>query len=365
MEDFKIMNIKPLKIGEFICKLPIIQGGMGIGVSMSNLASSVTNAGGIGVISAAQCGYKEKDFETNNLAANLRALKKEIIAAKDKCNNGILGVNIMVATNFYEEHVKTAIEAGIDLIISGAGLPTALPKIVKGSNVKIAPIVSSLKAAKVILKLWDKHDNVTADMVIIEGPKAGGHLGFKEDSLEIENKNFDNTILDIISEVKFYSEKYSKHIPVIVAGGVFNGFDIAKYLKLGADGVQMATRFVATHECDASIEFKNAYINAQSKDVVIVKSPVGMPGRAILNDSVRKTQVGNIKVTKCYNCLAPCNPASTPYCISKALINAVSGNVEEGLIFCGENASRINKICSVEELMNELKEEILMAEINQ
>lgn len=361
MEDLKIMIIKPLKIGNLICSLPIIQGGMGIGVSLSNLASSVTKAGGIGVISAAQCGYREEDFETNNLSANLRALKKEILSAKEKCHNGILGVNIMVATNFYEDHVKASIEAGIDLIISGAGLPTALPKLVKGSGVKIAPIVSSLKAAKVILKLWDKHDNVTADMVIIEGPKAGGHLGFKEDSLQIESKNFDDTVLDIISEVKIYSEKYSKHIPVIVAGGVFNGFDIAKYLKLGADGVQMATRFVATNECDASIEFKKAYINADSKDVGIVKSPVGMPGRAILNDFVRKTKMGNIKVTKCYNCLAPCNPATTPYCISKALINAVSGNIEEGLIFCGENASRINKISSVSEIMNELKEEIISA----
>ena len=267
----------------------------------------------------------------------------------------------MVATRAYAEHVKTAIEAGIDIIISGAGLPTMLPKLVADSKVKIAPIVSSLKGTKVLLKLWDKHDNVTADMVVIEGPKAGGHLGFHADKLEIEIDNFDKTVTDIIEEVQKYSTKYNKNIPVIVAGGVFDGNDIAKYLNLGANGVQMATRFVATEECDAATEFKEAYINAKKEDVVIVKSPVGMPGRAILNPFVNRTKEGPIKVTKCYNCLIPCNPADTPYCISKALINAVKGNIREGLVFCGENASRINEITTVDSLMNELKSEIINA----
>lgn len=355
------MNIKSLKIGELVAPLPIIQGGMGVGVSLSKLASAVTNAGGIGVISAAQIGFREKDFETNTLQCNLKALKEEIRLAKEKCHNGILGVNIMVATKEYAAHVKTAIESGIDIIISGAGLPTSLPKITKGSKVKIAPIVSSLKAAKVLLKLWDKHDNVTADMVVVEGPKAGGHLGFAVDKLDLEIENFDKTITDIIEEVKIYEEKYSKEIPVIVAGGVFYGKDIAKYLNLGAKGVQMATRFVATEECDASLEFKKAYINASKDDVTIVKSPVGMPGRAILNPFVKRTKLEQIKVTKCYRCLTPCNPANTPYCISKALINAVNGNVDEGLIFCGENASRIDRISTVKEIMDELKEDILKA----
>ena len=267
----------------------------------------------------------------------------------------------MVATSNYEEHIKVAIEAGVDLIISGAGLPTMLPKIVKGSSVKIAPIVSSLKAAKVILKLWDKHDNIAPDLVVIEGPKAGGHLGFKVEELEDENLDFDKIVTDIIDETKKYAEKYNKEIPVVVAGGVFDGYDIAKYLKLGANGVQMATRFVVTEECDASQAFKDAYLNCSKDDVQIVKSPVGMPGRAIRNPFVKRTLTEKEKITHCYNCLTPCNPANTPYCISKALINAVNGNVDEGLIFCGENASRLTKMTTVKELMDELVSEIKKA----
>lgn len=352
------MNFNSLKIGNLTAPIPIIQGGMGIGVSSSNLASAVANAGGIGIISAAQLGYEEDDFIKNTLESNLRALKKHITLAKSKAPNGIIGINAMVASNNYVEHIKAAIEAGVDLIISGAGLPTMLPKIVKDSAVKIAPIVSSLKAAKVILKLWDKHDNIAPDFLIIEGPKAGGHLGFKIEELQDENLDFDKTIVDIIKEKKIYEEKYDKNIPVIVAGGVFDGFDIAKYLRLGADGVQMATRFVVTQECDASQAFKDAYINASKDDISIVKSPVGMPGRAIKNKFVEKTLNYREKISHCYNCLTPCNPAITPYCISKALINAVKGNIDDGLIFCGENASRLTKMTTVKELMNELVSEL-------
>lgn len=352
------MNLTPLKIGNLVARLPIIQGGMGVGVSLSGLASAVTNAGGIGIISSAQIGFKENDFDKNPLEANLRALKKHIKLAKEKCNNGIIGVNVMVATKEYAEYIKTAVESGIDLIISGAGMPTMLPKLTKGYNVKIAPIVSSLKAAKVILKLWDKHDNVTPDMIVVEGPKAGGHLGFKKDEIETANESFDNTIVDIVNHVKEYEEKYEKKIPVIVAGGIFDGSDIAKYLNLGASGVQMATRFVATHECDASLEFKKAYVNAGKDEVGIVSSPVGMPGRAILNPFVNKTKEGPIKVDKCFRCLTPCDPKTTPYCITKALINSVNGDIDNGLIFCGENVSKIKEITSVKSLMTELENEI-------
>ena len=355
------MNFNSLKIGNLIAPIPVIQGGMGIGVSSSNLASAVANAGGIGIISAAQLGYTEDDFIKNPLEANLRALKKHITLAKAKAPNGIIGINVMVATNFYEEHIKVAIEAGIDLIISGAGLPTMLPKIVQGTSVKIAPIVSSLKATKVILKLWDKHNNIAPDLIVIEGPKAGGHLGFKLEELEDENFDFDKTVVDIIDETKKYAEKYNKEIPVVVAGGVFDGYDIAKYLNLGASGVQMATRFVVTEECDASQAFKDAYLNCSKDDVQIVKSPVGMPGRAIRNPFVTRTLIEREKITHCYNCLTPCNPANTPYCISKALINAVNGNVDDGLLFCGENASRLTKMTTVKELMDELVSEIKKA----
>lgn len=352
------MNIKPLKIGNLTSRLPIIQGGMGVGVSLSNLASAVTNAGGIGIISSAQIGFKEDDFETNPLEANLRALKKHIKLAKEKCNNGIIGVNVMVATNEYAKYIKTAIESGIDLIISGAGMPTMLPKLAKGSKVKLAPIVSSLKGTKVILKLWDRHDKTTPDMIVVEGPKAGGHLGFKKENLQEACKNFDTEIVEIINHVKEYEEKYNKEIPVVAAGGIFSGEDIAKYLSLGASGVQMATRFVATEECDASKAFKDSYVNATADNVGIVKSPVGMPGRAILNPFIKKTLEGNIKVSKCFNCLIPCNPSNTPYCITEALINAVKGDLDNGLIFCGENVSKIKEITTVKNLMVELENEI-------
>ncbi|MGL4665948.1 MAG: NAD(P)H-dependent flavin oxidoreductase [Clostridium butyricum] len=352
------MKFNSLKIGNLNAEVPIIQGGMGIGVSSSKLAAAVANSGGIGIISAAQLGYNEPDFEKNPLESNLRSLKKHIALAKSKAPNGIIGINAMVATNNYEEHIKAALDAGVDLIISGAGLPTMLPKIVKGHDVKIAPIVSSLKAAKVILKLWDKHDNVAPDLVVIEGPKAGGHLGFKLDELNDEDFDFDKTVIDVIDEVRKYEEKYDKKIPVVVGGGVFDGNDIAHYLKLGASGVQMATRFVVTEECDASQEFKNAYLNCNKDNIQIVKSPVGMPGRALRNEFVKKSSLGPEKITHCYNCLTPCNPANTPYCISKALINAVKGDIDQGLIFCGENAYRLNKMTTVKDLIDELITEL-------
>lgn len=355
------MDIKPLIIGDLVARLPIIQGGMGIGVSLSSLAGAVASAGGVGVISAAQPGYLEDDFETNTLEANIRALKKHIGLAKEKAKNGIIGVNIMVAMNNYAEHVKATIEGGADLIISGAGMPTNLPALTKGSKIKIAPIVSSLKGTKVLLKLWDRHHNTTADLVIVEGPKAGGHLGFHKENLEVEMENFDSSISHIVEEVKTYEEKYNKSIPVVVAGGIFDGNDIAKYINLGASGVQMATRFVTTHECDAHENFKMAYLNCDKSDIEIVKSPVGMPGRAITNKFVNKCKEDKIKVSKCYNCLIPCNPAHTPYCISTALINSVKGDVENGLIFCGHNAYKTTELVSVQELMNTLESELLKA----
>lgn len=352
------MELKPLVIGDLVAKIPIIQGGMGVGVSASSLAGHVAKEGAIGIISTAQIGYMEEDFETNPLQANLRAVKKHIERAREIAPKGIIGVNVMVATKYYEEYVKEALKCGIDLIISGAGLPTALPKLAKGFKTKLAPIVSTPKSASVILKLWDRKHNITPDLLVIEGPKAGGHLGYhKEDVANISDSDFEKDVVDIIAITKEYEEKYSKKIPVVVAGGVYTGADIAKYIALGCSGVQMATRFVATHECDADIKFKQAYVNSTQDTIGIVKSPVGMPGRAVLNKFVDKMSKENEKVTKCYNCLTPCNPATTPYCITKALINAVKGDVDNGLIFCGSNAYRIDKIVSVKELLDELVEE--------
>lgn len=351
--------MKELVIGNLIAKMPVIQGGMGIGISRSSLASAVSNAGGIGIISGVNIGYDEDDFENNTLEANLRALKKHLIIAKEKSNNGIIGVNLMVAMNYYEDHVKAAVESGCDLIISGAGLPLQLPKLVKNSNTKIAPIVSSSKAAHVILKMWDKKDNTTADLIIVEGPKAGGHLGFSNDELDdIKSINYDDEFIKILDITKKYEEKYNKKIPVIAAGGISSGIDVKKYLDLGAGGVQVGTRFVATHECDAHDNFKQTYINAKEEDIKIVKSPVGLPGRAIKNKFIDTILCSRPKITKCYNCLVPCNPKDTPYCISTALINAVKGNVDDALLFCGADAYKINELKSVKEVMNELTCEI-------
>ena len=349
------MELNSLKIGDLIAKVPIIQGGMGVGVSLSSLAGAVAKEGAIGVISAAQPGYLESDFGIDSLKANIRSLGKHIKRAKSISNNGIIGVNIMWATRNYEDYVKCAIDNGADLIISGAGLPTDLPKFTEGSNIKLAPIVSPPKSASVILKMWDRRYGRTADMVIIEGPKAGGHLGFSNDSiLEYESKGYDKEVLEIIDIVKEYEEKYNKKIPVVFAGGVYDRNDIEHYISLGCSGVQMATRFVATEECDAHINFKMAYINSKKEDIMIVKSPVGMPGRAISNKFMEERKLTNEKINKCYKCLKKCDMATIPYCITGALVRAVKGDVENSLVFCGENAYRLDKITTVKELIQEL-----------
>ena len=349
------MKLNSLIIGDLEAKVPIIQGGMGVGVSLSSLAGAVAKEGAIGVISAAQPGFLEDDFEKDSLTANIRALGKHIKKAKEISNGGIIGVNIMCATRNYEEYVKCAIDNDADLIISGAGLPTDLPKFTEGSNIKLVPIVSPPKSASVILKMWDRRYGRTADMVIIEGPKAGGHLGFSSEILkEYQSKDYDKEVIEIIEIVKQYEEKYNKKIPVIFAGGVYNRDDINHYINLGCSGVQMATRFVATEECDAHINFKMAYVNAKKEDVMIVKSPVGMPGRAISNKFMEERKLINEKINKCYKCLKKCDMATIPYCITGALVRAVKGDVNNSLIFCGENAYKLDKIITVKELINEL-----------
>lgn len=351
-----LLKVPSLKIGNLVAKLPIIQGGMGIGVSGSSLASAVAKAGGIGVISGVQIGFKDPEFLRNPLKANLDALKREINKAKDLAPKGVIGLNLMVAMKNYEEYVRTAVKEKIDLIISGAGLPIDLPEFVKGSETKIAPIVSSGKAARVIIKRWLRQDRLP-DAVIVEGPLAGGHLGFKRNELE------DNTrqdLIDIVKDVKevvaTYETEYNTKIPVIAAGGIMNGVDIKKYLNLGADGVQMGTRFVTTVECDAAQSFKDAYINASDDDAMLIQSPVGMPGRAIKNNFIEQTLEGPVPVKKCYNCVHKCNPANTPYCITQALMDSVKG--DNGLVFSGARVGEANEIITVDELMDELVQDM-------
>jgi len=349
------MMMKPLIIGDLIAKFPIVQGGMGVGVSRSKLAGAVAREGGIGIISTAQIGYDEPDFNKHQIESNLTAIKKHIAKAKEIAMGGIVGVNIMVATKQFDRYVKAACEGGADVIISGAGLPISLPELVKGFKTKIAPIVSSVKATSVILKMWDKKYKTTADFLVIEGPRAGGHLGFSKDQLDrINELDYDSEIKGIIECKKEFEEKYNRSIPVVVAGGIFDQADIKHTMELGADGVQIATRFVVTEECDASQEYKNAYLNAKEEDIKIVISPVGMPGRALKNPFLETVGRGRVAVTKCYNCLEHCNPKDTPYCITEALTNAVEGNTDKGLIFCGDNVHRLNKMTTVKEIFDEL-----------
>ncbi len=349
------MKTEPLVIGDLIATIPVIQGGMGVGVSLSGLAGAVAAEGGVGVISTAQIGYREPDFDEHPIETNLKAIGTEIKKAKEKAKGGIIGVNIMVATRRYEDYVKAAVKAGVDLIISGAGLPMTLPELVKNAKTKIAPIVSSVKSAQVICRYWLKKYDRLPDLVVIEGPKAGGHLGFSKEQLaHIEELDYDTEIRHIIEEVNGFAKgQGADEIPVVVAGGIYSKEDLEHALSLGAKGVQIATRFVTTPECDASDAYKQAYLEAGKEDIVIVKSPVGMPGRAIKNAFIKRTAEGKIPHGRCHLCVQTCKPEETPYCITDALVNAVKGDVDNGLIFCGENAWRADKIETVHDIMQE------------
>lgn len=355
------MNMKPLRIGTHTVRFPLIQGGMGVGVSLSSLAGHVAKEGGVGIISTAQIGYREEDYDQNPVEANLRAIGTEIKKAREIAGpQGVIGVNIMVATRFYERYVKAACEAGADLIISGAGLPISLPEYVKEFPICIAPIVSSAKAAMIICKMWDRKYERMPDLVVIEGPLAGGHLGFSVDEIgQYTKDSYDEEIKNIQKIVQQFAAKYEKEIPVIVAGGIFDREDVRHCLEdLHADGVQMATRFVTTKECDAADAYKQSYLNAKKEDIVIVKSPVGMPGRAIKNKFMERCMNGNPpELGRCHLCIEKCDRSKIPYCITDALVNAVKGNVDEALLFCGSNAYKCDHMETVKEVIQSLFKE--------
>ena len=353
-----INKLKPLIIGSLTVRIPIIQGGMGIGISLSGLAAAVANEGGIGVIATAGIGMSEPDFFKDSFEANRRALRKEIRKARE-LTKGILGVNIMVALTNFADLVRTAIEEGIDVIFSGAGLPLNLPEFLsENARTKLVPIVSSARAAAIIAKKWSDKFNRLPDAVVVEGPKAGGHLGFKEEMIADPAYALEKLVPEIVEILKPFEEKYRQSIPVIAAGGIYTGADIYRFFQLGASGVQMATRFVTTHECDASLKFKQTYIDAKKEDMTIIKSPVGMPGRAIRNVFLDEVTQGKKKPFKCpYHCLKTCDYKNSPYCITLALINAKKGNLSHGFAFAGENAYRANTIISVKELIDSLIKE--------
>lgn len=373
-------NFKPLVIGDLKIEKPVIQGGMGVGISLHRLAGAVAKAGGMGLISTAQIGFREPDFKTNFVEANLRAIRNEFKKAREIAPEGAIGFNIMVATKHYDMWVKEAVKAGADAIISGAGLPVSLPEYAEAAyeemkavgkkllrRTKLAPIVSTAKAAMVICKMWDRKYHRVPDFVVVEGPLAGGHLGFSKeqltqygaDSADVEasydQAAYDEEVKAIMKVVKGYEDKYETHIPVVTAGGIYTHEDVKHQFELGAEGVQVATRFVTTKECDAPDAYKQTYIEASKEDIVITQSPVGMPGRAILNPFLKKIKEGERSAIKsCFQCLEHCDIKTIPYCITRALVNAAEGDEDAALLFCGSNAFRSDRIETVEEVMNAL-----------
>ncbi len=350
-------TLPDLIIGGLKINPPIIQGGMGVKVSASNLAAAVADTGAVGTISAALINDDIKDRK--NIASHEAADRTELIGMIRKTKSlskGIIAVNIMLALSSYPALVQAAVQEKVDIIFAGAGIPVNLPKLVKGSPVKIVPIVSSPRVAGIICRSWINKYNRPPDAIVVEGPMAGGHLGFSPEQLSgaYKTPTLEELVVEVVKITKTYEKSAGKKIPVIAAGGIYDGADIARILELGASGVQLGTRFVCTNECDASYEFKQSYLDASREDVTIIKSPVGMPGRAIRNNFLKRAEKGKIKFKCSYRCLKTCNPAKSQYCIAKALENASLGDLDNGFAFAGLNVHRVNKIVPVRELIAEL-----------
>ena len=355
------MNSRKLQIGGLCARIPVVQGGMGVGVSLSGLAGAVAAAGGIGIISTAQIGFRDRDFMKHPIECNLKAIKTEVEKARKLAKGGIIGVNIMVALSNYAEMVRTAISEKIDVVFAGAGLPLDLPLyLTPESKTKLVPIVSSSRAAKIICDKWQKNFDYLPDAIVVEGPKAGGHLGFKKEQIQDEKYALESLIPEVVAIAMSYKER--KDIPVIAAGGISTGEDIARFMQLGASAVQMGSIFVTTQECDASQTFKEVYIHSKPEDVLIIESPVGMPGRAIDGEFIRNVEKGQEKPKCCsFHCIKTCDYQKSPYCIIKALYNAAKGNMKRGYAFAGSNAFLSEKIRSVKEVITTLNNEFLLA----
>ena len=355
------MNIPKLHIGNLTAEIPIVQGGMGVRVSLASLAAAVAEEGGVGTISSVGLG----DFEAAQQEyerISREALQEEIRKAR-AMTQGVLAVNFMGVLSNVEDLLRTAVREGIEIIVFGAGLPMRLPKIVDDPEVNLVPIVSSARGAELILRGWAKRFERTAGAIILEGPLAGGHLGFTVEQLEhLEDYTLESLVPELVEVVKPFEDRFGSKIPIIAGGGIFDGKDIARMLSLGAAGVQMATRFVCTVECDASAEFKQTYLDAMEEDIVIIKSPVGLPGRAVRNKFLKGLEtVDKLQINCPYHCLTVCKVAEARFCIAQALVNAYQGDIDHGLVFCGQNAHRIDKIITVKELIAELVGELQAA----
>ncbi|MEA4964814.1 MAG: nitronate monooxygenase family protein [Oscillospiraceae bacterium] len=346
--------------------LPILQGGMGVGISLDRLAGAVARCGGMGTISTAMCGFDEPDFLSDPKGANLRALGRQVQRARELAKGvGLVAVNAMVATSQYADSVRTALKARVDAVICGAGLPRDLPAIarqVPESDAALAPVVSSGRAASLICRVWDRHYQTAPDFVVLEGPLAGGHLGFtREEAVEAQAgrpKSLSALLREVLDALAPYRDKYQRDIPVFVAGGVKNGGEMAQYMKEGAAGAQFATRFIATEECDAAEAYKQRLLAARAEDVTIVQSPVGMPGRALRSPLIQRVEAGiQPAVNRCQGCLSVCDWKTAPYCISGALIAARRGDWENGLFFCGSGVGEVNTLSTVPAQMDALMNE--------
>lgn len=352
-----------VRLGNKLLPLPILQGGMGVGISLDGLAGAVAREGGMGTISTAACGFLEADYGEDPRRANLRALDRQVRRARElAAGAGLVAVNAMVATSQYADSVRTALRAGADAVVSGAGLPLRLPALareVPESTAALAPIVSSGKAAGLICRAWDRNYGTIPDFVVLEGPKAGGHLGFSPETVQ---KNplpaLSGLLREVLDALAPYRDKYGRDIPVFAAGGVENGAEMARLMGEGAAGAQFATRFLAAEECDASRDYQDILLSAKAEDVVIVKSPVGMPGRALYSPLVRRVEAGTQPhPRRCIGCLTPCKMLDSPYCISEALIAAWHGDWENGLFFCGANVGQVNARSTVHEQITQIMTE--------
>lgn len=355
-------ELPKLKIGTYESRLPLMLGGMGVGISRSGLASAVANQGGMGVIAAVGIGMYEPDFNRDNAAANLRGLRKEIHKLRE-LTTGVIGVNVMYALTNFESIIQTCIEEEADIIVMGAGLPMRLGDAVSVEQVRYGKtrfvvIVSSARAANLIFRAWERNYGYLPDAVVVEGPRAGGHLGFKKEQISDPEYALEKILPGVIAVVNSYGDKHARKIPVIAAGGIYTGEDIYNIMQLGADGIQMATRFIGTYECDATDKFKQSLLQCSEEDIVIITSPVGMPGRAIRNAFIDEVKDGNKVPFSCpWKCLKTCDYSTAPYCIALALVNAEQGKMNKGFAFVGANAPRVKTMVSVKELVNELIQE--------